>query len=274
MSSVAGWLDDFAEAKRGKATQQFAEDNSAFRRIARFVFCDRLREMTAKAESRRSPLTSNRATTVRVTVLHEDMSSALRAKSLADCVTAHALSGVKIKFDFWDFEFLRDAALRSKAAELSRQSAIVIVSARSPVALPWELECCIADWLQFPTRKSRAFAVLFGATEAYSSRTRALVSYWSSAAKAVGLDFFCEIPAPDIRDTTVTRPCRLNQQSALKAIGLVAANRQRAKRKCPKSVKGKMQYASDGVASPAHCNTLKINVIEKTPVFSGDRRPI
>jgi hypothetical protein len=202
------------------------------------------------------------------------MSSALRAKSLADCVTAHALSGVKIKFDFWDFEFLRDPALRSKAAELSRQSAIVIVSARSPLALPWELECCIAAWLQFPTRKSRAFAVLFGATEAYSSRTRALVSYWSNAAKAVGLDFFCEIPAPDIRDTTVTRPCRLNQQSALKAIGLVAANRQRAKRISPKSVKGKMQYASDGVASPAHCNTLKINGIEKTPVFSGDRRPI
>lgn len=258
------------EAKRGSLPQQIAEDDSAHRRIARIFNYDSVdRMITAKARSRRSPQKSKRATTVRVTVLHEDLFTAVRAKSLADCVTAHALAAVRIKFDFWDFNFLRDPTLRSKAARLCRQSGIVIVSAHSPYALPWDLECCIGDWLQFQTRTSRAFAILFANTEGYSSRTRALVSYWSTAAKVLGLDFFCEASVPDIRSGASDHSRVLTQQSPVKAPGLIAM----ASKKIRSTVQtgtGKMQYASGEPNSPAHCKAINLNASKNNPIFAGD----
>src|SRR6188474_3064681 len=97
----------------------------------------------------------------RVTILHEDLPTALCAKALFDCV-APKIDGTELELDFWRFDAFRDTTLRADSARASRSSAIVVFSVRDRKTLPPEVKEWIEEWIITRGARPCAFALLMG----------------------------------------------------------------------------------------------------------------
>ena len=160
--------------------------------------------MTLKLEER---LQSRPGRLIRATILYDELPSVLRAKALCECAAGDAEPRVKVKTDFWRFDFLNDASQRKQAANMARRSDLVVLSARNPGRLRPEVECCINDWLESAPEECGAFAVLFASPASMSSYSRAILGYWHQMARDHEMPFYCELPQWQLRAAEASRRC-------------------------------------------------------------------
>lgn len=142
---------------------------------------------------------------VRVTILYEDLPTAMRAKSLFECLTVDGELPARMKTDFWRFDFLSDGDLRKKAAKLAARSAVVILSAQNQRGIRPEVECCVNEWLQNKRRQPCAFAILLAAPNQPTSYSRTVLGRWQHLAREKRMDFFCELPEWELRAADAAR---------------------------------------------------------------------
>jgi hypothetical protein len=160
--------------------------------------------MTLKLEER---LQSQPGRLIRATILYDELPSVLRAKALCEYAATAAEPLVKVKTDFWRFDFLNDAAQRKQAANMARRSDLVVLSARNQSRLRPEVECCINDWLESAHEECGAFAVLFASPASVSSYSRAILGYWHQMARDNEMPFYCELPKWQLRAAEASRRC-------------------------------------------------------------------
>ena len=160
--------------------------------------------MTLKMEER---LQTQPGRLIRATILYDELPSVLRAKALCEYAVNAAEPLVKVKTEFWRFDFLNDASQRKQAANMARRSDLVVLSARNQGRLRPEVECCINDWLESAEEEFGAFAILFASPASVSSYSRVILGYWHQMARDNEMPFYCELPKWQLRAAEASRRC-------------------------------------------------------------------
>lgn len=160
--------------------------------------------MTQKMEERSQ---SEPGRLIRATIFYDELPSVLRAKALCEYAATGAEPLVKVKTDFWRFDFLNDASQRKQAANMAKRSDLVVLSAQNQGRLRPEVECCINDWIESAQEECGAFAVLFASPAGISSYSRAILGYWHQMAREHEMPFYCELPKWQLRAAEASRRC-------------------------------------------------------------------
>jgi hypothetical protein len=146
---------------------------------------------------------TSRLQPVKVTILHEDLPTALCAKALFDCVLPE-LDGADLEIDYWRFDALCDAELRTESVGASQSSAIIVFSIRDRKGLPLEVKEWIAQWVSVRGDHPCAFVALLGARQSESAERHPILKQLQRAAERAGADFFCEYCEPPFLNPTPT----------------------------------------------------------------------
>jgi hypothetical protein len=138
---------------------------------------------------------AERLQAVKVTILHEDLPTALYAKALFDCVVPE-LDGVDLELDYWRFDVLRDPELRSESARSAQSSAIIVFSVGNRKLLSPEIRDWLNRWARARGEHPCAFVALLGACRSESADEDPILRQLQRAAEKSGADFFCEYCEP------------------------------------------------------------------------------
>ncbi len=151
---------------------------------------------------------------VKVTILHEDLPTALCAKALFDCVVPE-LDGADLDIDYWRFDALRDAELRAESVSAAQSSAIIVFSIRDRKRLPLEVKEWVAQWVRVRGDHPCAFVALLGARQNESAERHPILKQLQLAAERAGADFFCEYCEPPPLNPTPSSSRTLSSRADL-----------------------------------------------------------
>jgi hypothetical protein len=158
---------------------------------------------------------------IRITVLYQDLSSALRANVVLNEADA---GNMNAETEFWRFDFLNQAGQRKAAVRMAARSRLVVLSARDQNGLGAEVEDCINTWLLGRRRGLRGFVLLLADANSGSMRSRLLITNWWRAAKEQGMEFYCDLPewrshSADLPSVFTASVFRTTQRAALLPLG-------------------------------------------------------
>jgi len=134
---------------------------------------------------------ANPVQAARVTVLHEDLPTALCAKALFDCVVPQ-LDGAELELDYWRCDALREPALREDSARTSQASAIIVFSIRNRKTLPPEIKDWLNEWMAGRADHPCAFVALIAGGRSDDDENHPVLRQLRRVAEKSGADFFCE----------------------------------------------------------------------------------
>jgi len=129
-----------------------------------------------------------------ITVLYEDLATALRANALLECPFYCNQFTEDSKTEFWRFDLLKDASQRRAAVRMAERSRLVVVSALSQNSIQPAVESCVSAWLEARAHQPGALAVLFSDPNGVSRYGRTTVTSWWQKANEQRMRFYCDLP--------------------------------------------------------------------------------
>lgn len=130
----------------------------------------------------------------RVTILYEDLPTALRANALIECPCYWNELTEACETEFWRFDLLADVTQRKAAVKMASHSRLVVLSALNQNSIKPAVENCINAWLEARAHQPGAFAVLFAHPNSISRYGRTTVANWWRRANEQRMKFYCDLP--------------------------------------------------------------------------------
>jgi hypothetical protein len=130
----------------------------------------------------------------RITILYEDLPTALRANALIECPCYWNQLTEESETEFWRFDLLGDVAQRKAAVKMANHSRLVVLSALNQNSIQPAVEHCVNAWLESRAQHAGAFAVLFAHPNSISRYGRAMVADWWRRATEQRMKFYCDLP--------------------------------------------------------------------------------
>jgi len=130
----------------------------------------------------------------RVTILYQDLPTALRANALIECPCYWNELTEESKTEFWRFDLLAEVSQRKAAVKMASQSRLVVLSALDQDSIQPAVENCINAWLEARVHQAGAFAILFANPNSVSRHARAVVANWWRRANEQRMKFYCDLP--------------------------------------------------------------------------------
>src|SRR6188768_3125227 len=93
----------------------------------------------------------------RITILYEDLPTALRANALTECPCYWNEPTEETRTEFWRFDLLSDVTQRKAAVRMASHSRLVVLSALNQNSIQPAVEHCVNAWLESRTQRPGAF---------------------------------------------------------------------------------------------------------------------
>lgn len=130
----------------------------------------------------------------RITVLFQDLPTALRANALIECPCSWNELTEDSKIEFWRFDLLADVSQRKAAMRMANRSRLVVLSALNQYSIQPAVEHCVNAWLEARAHQPGAFAVLFAEPNSITRCGREIVANWWRRANEQRMKFYCDLP--------------------------------------------------------------------------------